>query len=94
MQLVCTKSFLLGSAQSHPTAMPPILVLEKIEAELTSINSMLKKLSDTKRREERRRFGIVTVRGLQHIFVPWGTTIRTATDNQAMTQTSMGSYII
>ena len=52
MQLVCTKAFLLGSAQSHPTAMPPILVLEKIEkieAELTSINSMLKKLTDTKR---------------------------------------------
>ena len=45
MPLVCTKAFLLGSAQSHPTAMPPILVLEKIEkieAELTSINYMLK----------------------------------------------------
>ena len=45
MPLVCTNAFLLGSAQSHPTAMPPILVLEKIEkieAELASINSMLK----------------------------------------------------
>ena len=92
MQLVCAKAFLLGGAQSHPTAMPPVLVLEKIEkieAELTSINSMLKKLTDTNRREEQRRFGVVTVRGLQHIFVPWGTTIRTATENQAMTQTSM-----
>ena len=36
--------FSLGSAQSHPTVMPPILVFEKIEnieAESTSINSML-----------------------------------------------------
>ena len=92
MPLVCTNAFLLGSAQSHPTAMPPILVLEKIEkieAELTSINSMLKKLTDTKRREERRRFGIVTVRGLQHIFAPWGTTLRTAKGNEARTQTNM-----
>ena len=50
MPLVCTKAFLLGSAQSHPTAMPPILVLEKIEkieAELTSINAMFKKTNRT-----------------------------------------------
>ncbi len=72
--------------------MPPIPVLEKIEkigAELTSINSMSKKLSDTKRREERRRFGVVTVRGLQHIFAPWGTTFRTAKGIEARTQTNM-----
>ena len=45
MQLVCTKGLLLGDAQTHPTAMPPILVLEKIEkieAELASIQAMLK----------------------------------------------------
>ena len=72
--------------------MPPVLVLEKIEkieAELTSTNSMLKSLTDTKRREEERRFGVVTVRGLQHIFAPWGTTIRTAKGNEARTQTNM-----
>ena len=89
MQLVCTKAFLLGSAQSHPTAMPPILVLEKIEAELTSIHAMLKTLTDTALREERRRFGVVTVRGLEHIFAPWGTTLRTAKGNEARTQTTM-----
>ena len=92
MPLVCTKAFLLGSAQSHPTAMPPILVLEKIEkieAELTSINAMLKQLTEPNQRKERRRFGIVTVRGLEHIFVPWGTTLRTAKGNEARTQTNM-----
>ena len=81
MQLVCIKALLLGSAQSHPTAMPPIMAMEKmekIEAELTSIHAMLKQLTDTKQREEGRRFGIVTVRGLERIFAPWGTTIRTA----------------
>ena len=70
--------------------MPPILTLEKIEAELASIKSMLKNLTDTKRRGERRRFGVVTVRGLQHIFATYGTTIRAATGNQAMTQTIIG----
>ena len=92
MQLVCTKGLLLGHAQSHPTAMPPVLVIgkiEKIEAELTSIHAMLKTLTDTKLREERRRFGVVTVRGLQHIFAPWGTTSRTATGDEARTQTTM-----
>ena len=55
--------------------MPPVSVLEeveKIEAELTSSNAMLKKLTEAKQRKERRRFGIVTVRGLEHIFVPMG----------------------
>ena len=78
MQLVCAKAFLLGGAQSRPTAMPPVLVLEKIEkieAELTSIHAMLKTLTEPKQRKERRRFGIVTVRGLEHIFVQWGTTL-------------------
>ena len=92
MQLVCAQAFLLGSAQSHPTAMPPILVLdkiEKIEAELTSIHAMLKKLTDTKQRKEGRRFGIVTVRGLEHIFAPWGTTIGTANGDEAGTQANM-----
>ena len=68
-------------------AMPP--TLGNIEAELASINSMLKNLTDTKRREEGRRFGVVMVRGLQRIFAPWGTTIRTAKGNEANTQTSM-----
>ena len=70
--------------------MPPVLVLEKIEkieAELTSINAMLKKRTEPKQRKERRRFGIVTVRGMEHIFVPWGTTLRTAKGNEARTQT-------
>ena len=87
MPLVCANAFLLGSAQPHPTVMPP--TLEKIEAELASINSMLKSLTDTERREEDRRFGVVTVRGLQHIFAPWGTTLRTAKGNEARTQTNM-----
>ena len=72
--------------------MPPVLVLEKIEkieAELTSINAMLKKPTESKQRKERRRYGIVTVRGFQHIFVSWGTTLRTAKGNEARTQTHM-----
>ena len=72
--------------------MPPVSVLEKIkriEAELTSINAMLKKLTEAKERKERRRFGIVTVRGLEHIFAPWGTTIRTAKGGEAKTQANM-----
>ena len=69
--------------------MPPILSLGKIEAELASIKAMLENLTDIKRREERRRFGVVTVRGLQHIFAPWGTTLRTAKGNEARTQTNM-----
>ena len=93
MQLVCTKALLLGSAQTHPTAMPPVMVMEeieKVEAELTSIHAMLKQLTDTKQREKRgRRFGIVTVRSLEHIFVPWGTTIRTAKGDEARTQANM-----
>ena len=92
MQLVCTKALLLASAQSHPTAMPPVMVMEKIEeieAELTSIHAMLKQLTDTKQREKGRRFGTVTVRGLEHIFAPWGTTIRTAKGDEARTQANM-----
>ena len=72
--------------------MPPVLGLEKIEkieAELTSIHAMLKKLTEPKLRKERQRFGVVTVRGLEHIFAPWGTTLRTAKGNEARTQTSM-----
>ena len=49
--------------------MSAILVLEKIEkieAELTSTHAMLITLTDTKLRTERRRFGVVTVRGLEH----------------------------
>ena len=92
MQLVCIKALLLGSAQSHPTAMPPVLVLEKIEkieAELTSIHAMLKQLTDTKQREEGRRFGIVNVRGVDHIFAPRGTTIKIAKGDKAKTQANM-----
>ena len=72
--------------------MSPVLVLEKIEkieAELTSIHAMLNQLTETKQREEGRWFGIVTVRGLEHIFAPWGTTLRTAKGNEARTQTNM-----
>ena len=72
--------------------MPPILVLdniEKIGGELTSIHAMLKQLTDTQLRKERRRFGNVTVRGLEHIFAPWGTTLRTAKGNEARTQANM-----
>ena len=92
MQLVCTKAFLLGSANSHPTAMPPRMVIEKIEkfeAELTSIHALLKQLTDTQQREEGRRFGIVTVRGLEHIFAPWGTAIRTPDKEQAKTPSNI-----
>ena len=86
MQLVCTKALLLGSAQSHPTAMPPVTVMEKIEADWAFIHAMLKQQTDTKEREKGRRFGIVTVRVLGHIFAPWGTTIRTAKGDEARTQ--------
>ena len=92
MHIVCTKPLLFGSAQAHPTAMPPVMVMdkiEKIEAELASIHAMLKQLTGTKQREEGRRFGIVTVRGLQHIFAPWGTTIRAAKGDEARTQAHM-----
>ena len=44
MHIVCTKPLWFGGAQAHPTAMPPVLVfekIEKIEAELTSIHAML-----------------------------------------------------
>ena len=70
--------------------MPPILTIEKIAAELASIKAMLENLTDIKRRGETRRFGVVTVGGLRHIFAPYGTTIRTATGNQSMTQTIIG----
>ena len=60
--------------------MPPILTLGKIEAELASIKAMMENLTDISRHVRG-----VTVRGLQHTIVPYGTTIRTATGNQAMT---------
>ena len=47
----------------------------------------VEQLAEPKQRKERRRFGIVTVRGLEHTFVPWGTTLRTAKGNEARTQT-------
>ena len=64
--------------------MPPILSLGKIEAELASIKAMLENLTDISLNPRG-----VMVNGLQHIIVPYGTTIRTATGNQAMTQTIM-----
>ena len=72
--------------------MPPVLVLEKIEkieAELTSIHAILEKLTEPKQRKERRRFGIVNVRGVDHIFAPRGTTIRIAKGDNAKTQSNM-----
>lgn len=92
MHVVWLKPLLFGSAQAHPTAMPPVMVMdkiEKIEAELASIHAMLKQLTGTKQRKEGRRFGIVKVRGLEHIFAPWGTTIRTAKGDEAKTQANM-----
>ena len=76
-------------------AMPPKMVMEimekteRIEAELTSIRAMLKQLTDSKQREEGRRFCIVTARGLERIFAPWGTTIKTANEDEAKTQANM-----
>ena len=92
MQLVCINALLLGCAESHPTAMPPIMVMEKmekIEPELTSIHAMLKQLTDTKQREEGRRFGIVNVKGVDHIFAQRETTIRIAKGDKAKTQANM-----
>ena len=88
MHIVCTKPLLFGSAQAHPTAMPPVMVMdkiEKIEAELASIHAMLKQQICTKQRKEGRRFGIVNVRGVDHIFAPRGTTIRIAKGDKAKT---------
>ena len=64
--------------------MPPILSLGKIEAELASIKAMLENLTDISLNPRD-----VMVNGLQHTIVPYGTTIRTDTGNQAMTQTIM-----
>ena len=92
MHVVCTKPLLFGGAQAHPTAMPPIMSMdkiEKIEAELASIHAMLKQQICTKQGKEGRRFGIVTVSGLEHIFAPWGTTIRTAKGDEARTQANI-----
>ena len=92
LHIVCTKSLLLGSAEAHPTAMPPVMVMdkiEKIEAELASIHAMLKQLTCTQQRKEGRRFDIVNVRGVEHIFAPWGTTIRIAKGDEAKTQAHM-----
>ena len=92
MQLVWAKALLFGSAQPHPTPTSSVIVMdkiEKIEAELASIHAMLKQLTGTKQRDEGRRFGIVTVRGVEHIFAPWGTTIRTAKGDEAKTQANM-----
>ena len=69
--------------------MPPILTIEKIAAELASIKAMLENLTDRSLKE-----GGVMVNGLQHIIVPYGTTIGTAIGNQAMTQTIMEYYRI
>ena len=68
MHIVCTKPLWFGSAQAHPTAMPPITAmekLEKMEAELAAIHAMLKQETFTKQRKEGRRFGIVNVRDLR-----------------------------
>ena len=64
--------------------MPPILSLGKIEAELASIKAMLENLTDISLKPR----GVMG-NGLQHIIVPYGTTIRAAIGNQAMTQTIM-----
>ena len=43
MHIVRTKPLLSGGAQAHPTAMPPLTVMEtieKIEDELASIHAM------------------------------------------------------
>ena len=51
---------------------------------MASIKATLENLTDISLKERG-----VTVKGLQHIIVPYGTTTRTATGNQAMTQTIM-----
>ena len=92
MHIVCTKPLWFGSAQAHPTAMPPITAmekLEKMEAELAAIHAMLKQETCTTQRKEGRRFGIVNVRGVDHIFAQRGTTIRIAKGDKAKTQANM-----
>ena len=92
MQLVCTKPLLFGSAQSHPTAMPPVMVMdkiEKIEAELASIHAMLKQQICTKQRKYGCWFDIVNVRGVDHLFPPRGTTIRIAKGDKTKTHANM-----